>query len=152
MLLNARSDTIAKSESKLRTCRQSPAPELPQATRAQPSIRQAPCRSRAKAAHASQDEVVTDPESLYFVAMNNFKVVPEMGEAFEERWTSRESHLQDTPGFKSFALLKCDTPGEYVSFSRWQSRQHFEAWTQSQSVSPLAMTTRAASQDGWTSS
>lgn len=93
----------------------------------------APSRCRSQAAHASQGEVITDPSSLYFVAMNNFKVVPDMSEAFEERWTSRESHLKDSPGFKSFALLKCDTPGEYVSFSRWESRQHFEAWTKSQS-------------------
>lgn len=27
-----------------------------------------------QAAHASQGEVITDPSSLYFVAMNNFKV------------------------------------------------------------------------------
>ncbi|HWO93998.1 MAG TPA: antibiotic biosynthesis monooxygenase, partial [Dehalococcoidia bacterium] len=32
-----------------------------------------------------------------------------------------------------FALLRGDDPGEYVSHSVWQSREAFEAWTQSES-------------------
>jgi len=66
-----------------------------------------------------------------FIAMNNFKVVAGREADFERQWRERQSFLADLPGFIDFALLKCDTPGEYASHTVWQSREAFIAWTQS---------------------
>jgi len=65
-----------------------------------------------------------------FIAMNQFQVNPERGAEFEEVWRTRESRLQQVPGFRAFALLKGDEAGDYVSHTTWASREHFIAWTQ----------------------
>ena len=67
-----------------------------------------------------------------FIAMNRFKVAEGKGEQFEARWLARESYLDAVPGFLHFALLRGDTPGEYVSHSIWESRSAFDAWTRSE--------------------
>jgi heme-degrading monooxygenase HmoA len=67
-----------------------------------------------------------------FIAMNQFKIVEGKESAFEEIWKTRETHLQGVPGFVRFALLRGDTPGEYLSHSTWESREAFTAWTQSE--------------------
>lgn len=67
-----------------------------------------------------------------FVAMNTFQVNEGKGPEFEQRWRERQSYLSEVPGFLHFALLKGDTPGEYISHSMWASREAFVAWTQSE--------------------
>jgi heme-degrading monooxygenase HmoA len=67
-----------------------------------------------------------------FIAMNHFRVQPGRGEAFEQVWRERESFLQDVPGFVQFALLRGDDDA-YISHSIWESREAFEAWTESES-------------------
>lgn len=67
-----------------------------------------------------------------FIAMNRFRVRPERSEEFEQRWHGRESYLQDFAGFIQFALLRGDTPGEYISHSTWTSREAFNAWARSE--------------------
>ena len=67
-----------------------------------------------------------------YVAMNNFKVVEGKEEEFEQTWKTRESYLQEVPGFLHFALLKAETPGEYVSHSTWENRQAFVDWVNSE--------------------
>jgi heme-degrading monooxygenase HmoA len=66
-----------------------------------------------------------------FIAMNHFRVQPGRGEAFEQVWRERESFLQDVPGFVRFALLRGDDDA-YISHSTWESREAFEAWTNSE--------------------
>ena len=68
-----------------------------------------------------------------FIAMNQFQVDPLRGAEFEEVWRSRESYLDENPGFVHFALLKGDEAGDYISHSTWESREAFLAWTQSDS-------------------
>lgn len=63
--------------------------------------------------------------------MNRFSVVPERAEDFERIWRERDSQLDGVPGFVRFALLRGDG-GDYVSHSTWESREAFEAWTQSE--------------------
>ena len=65
------------------------------------------------------------------IAMNNFKVAEGREEDFERQWRDRRSFLAGVPGFIEFALLKCDTPGEYASHTIWESREAFIAWTES---------------------
>ena len=41
-----------------------------------------------------------------FIAMNRFKINLGFEEGFEKIWRERESHLEEVPGYQSFALLK----------------------------------------------
>jgi heme-degrading monooxygenase HmoA len=69
-----------------------------------------------------------------FIAMNRFKVKKTSEEAFEKVWTSRESYLDQVPGFVEFHLLKgpeADDHTLYASHSVWHSQAAFEAWTKS---------------------
>lgn len=66
-----------------------------------------------------------------FIAMNRFKVNPERGGEFEQRWRTRESYLLGVDGFQQFALLRGDDEGEYISHTTWESREAFLAWAQS---------------------
>ena len=71
-----------------------------------------------------------------FIAMNRFKIALGKEEGFEEVWRQRESYLADVPGFKDFNLLRGPENDEYTlyaSHSTWESREAFEAWTQSES-------------------
>lgn len=67
-----------------------------------------------------------------FVAMNQFQAAPERAAEFEAIWRTRESHLAGVPGFRAFALLRGDDPGDYLSHSTWRSRADFLAWAQSE--------------------
>ena len=71
-----------------------------------------------------------------FIAMNRFRIARGFEEGFERVWRQRDSHLSKVPGFKSFSLLKGPERGIhvlYASHSVWESREAFEAWTQSES-------------------
>lgn len=70
-----------------------------------------------------------------FIAMNRFKVKRGSEEAFEQVWRERDTHLNSVPGFVEFHLLR--GPGHedhtlYSSHTVWESREAFEAWTQSE--------------------
>ena len=67
-----------------------------------------------------------------FVAMNNFKVASGKEPDFEATWKNRKTYLDGVPGFVRFALLRGDAAGEYISYSTWESRDAFVAWTQSE--------------------
>ena len=69
---------------------------------------------------------------MTFIAMNRFRVQPDRAADFERVWQERESHLQGVAGFRHFALLRGDAPGDYVSHSTWASREAFVAWTESE--------------------
>ena len=71
-----------------------------------------------------------------FLAMNRFRIAPGMEAGFEQVWRERESYLEEVPGFVSFALLKGPADEEhtlYASHSVWESREAFDAWTESES-------------------
>ncbi|MEI5996564.1 antibiotic biosynthesis monooxygenase [Paraburkholderia bengalensis] len=70
-----------------------------------------------------------------FIAMNRFKVTLGSEAAFEEVWTTRDTHLKDVPGFIEFHLLKGPQRDDHVLYSShtiWANRAAFEAWTQSE--------------------
>lgn len=70
-----------------------------------------------------------------FIAMNRFKVRHGYEEDFERVWRERDSKLGETPGFLEFHMLR-GPEGEdhtlYSSFTKWASREAFEAWTRSE--------------------
>jgi heme-degrading monooxygenase HmoA len=70
-----------------------------------------------------------------FIAMNRFKVIRGEETAFEELWLSRESRLDEMPGFIEFHLLRGPEREDhtlYSSHALWASREDFTAWTQSE--------------------
>ena len=76
----------------------------------------------------------TSARSRMFIAMNRFQIAVGHESAFETLWRERESHLDGVPGFREFRLLKGpadDRSTLYASHSLWDSRQAFEAWTES---------------------
>jgi heme-degrading monooxygenase HmoA len=69
-----------------------------------------------------------------YIAMNRFKVALGSEDAFEQVWKSRDSHLQQVPGFVEFHLLKGPRKEDHVLYSShtiWASQQAFEDWTKS---------------------
>lgn len=71
-----------------------------------------------------------------YLTMNRFKVKPDAGSqaAFEEIWLKRESKLTQVPGFVEFHMLRgpeSDGFRLYASHTMWESKEAFEAWTQS---------------------
>ena len=70
-----------------------------------------------------------------FIAMNRFKVLTGAEAEFERVWTSRDTHLNEVPGFLAFHLLRgpgCEDHTLYASHTLWRSRADFEAWTRSE--------------------
>jgi heme-degrading monooxygenase HmoA len=70
-----------------------------------------------------------------YIAMNRFKVATGSEAAFETNWASRDSHLQQVPGFVEFHLLRGPTREDhvlYASHTVWADRAAFEAWTKSE--------------------
>jgi heme-degrading monooxygenase HmoA len=54
----------------------------------------------------------------------------EEGERLAERFRNRPGMVDSRPGFLGFELLKGE--GEYVSMTRWASREDLQAWMQSE--------------------
>jgi heme-degrading monooxygenase HmoA len=70
-----------------------------------------------------------------FIAMNRFKVLKGSEKAFEHVWLSRETFLNELPGFIEFHLLRGPEREDHVLYSShtvWRSFAEFEAWTKSE--------------------
>ena len=70
-----------------------------------------------------------------FIAMNRFKIARGGEEEFVNIWKSRETYLEEVPGFKEFHLLKGPSNDEYTLFAShttWESSDAFEDWTRSE--------------------
>lgn len=66
------------------------------------------------------------------VVMNRILVNPEHALAFEERFSDRAALVDGMDGFVSFRLLRPSTPEDpYVVMTFWETKEHFNAWTQS---------------------
>src|ERR1700757_2816098 len=60
-----------------------------------------------------------------FIAMNRFRVAKGSEAAFEQVWMSRDSHLEEVPGFVEFHLLKGPEAEDhtlYASHTVWKNR------------------------------
>jgi heme-degrading monooxygenase HmoA len=83
-----------------------------------------------------------------FIAMNRFRIALGREPVFEELWRKRESYLDEVPGFREFYLLRGpsdETCTLYASHSVWESREAFEAWTESESFRKAHAQARAPS-------
>lgn len=69
-----------------------------------------------------------------FIAMNRFRIARGREEVFEEMWRARDSHLDQVEGFREFHLLRGPSDDEATLFAShvvWDSRDAFQAWTES---------------------
>ena len=67
--------------------------------------------------------------------MNRFKIISGKEETFEEIWKSRDTHLENVPGFKKFNLIKGSEQENYrlyASHSLWETEEDFINWTKSE--------------------
>ena len=67
--------------------------------------------------------------------MNRFKIISGKEETFEEIWKSRDTHLENVPGFKKFNLIKGSEQENYrlyASHSLWETEDDFVNWTKSE--------------------
>ena len=70
-----------------------------------------------------------------FIAMNRFQIALGFEEGFEKVWRDRDTFLAEVPGFKTFSLLKGPRHDDhvlYASHTVWESKEHFDAWTESE--------------------
>jgi heme-degrading monooxygenase HmoA len=67
-----------------------------------------------------------------FVVMNRIAVNQAFAEAFEDRFRHRAGEVDKMPGFIRNLVLRPVSPDDpYVVLTLWESREAFEAWTQS---------------------
>lgn len=66
------------------------------------------------------------------VSFFHVTVPPERAEAFERSWMQRAGLVDAMAGFQGMEVLRDGTtPGRYVVVTRWDSRDHFDAWANS---------------------
>ena len=66
-----------------------------------------------------------------YVAMNRFRIDIAREAEWEQIWRERKTFLPDAPGFLNFMMLRGAEPGDYVSYSAWESAEAFLNWTRS---------------------
>jgi len=70
-----------------------------------------------------------------YIAMNRFRIAIGRESDFENLWRRRESMLDDVTGFREFHLLRGPTDDDatlFASHTVWDSKEAFEAWTNSE--------------------
>lgn len=83
-----------------------------------------------------------------YIAMNRFRIARGREADFEKLWRERDSHLDGTPGFRSFDLLRGPADDEatlYASHTCWDSEADFRAWTESEAFRKAHAQARAPS-------
>lgn len=78
--------------------------------------------------------------------MNRFRIALGRENDFETLWRERDSYLDDVPGFQSFHLLRAPSDEEctlFASHTIWESREAFQAWTESESFKQAHARARA---------
>lgn len=73
---------------------------------------------------------------MSFVAVNVLTVPPGEGSTLEERFARRQGAVDGAPGFEHFELLRpVEGTDDYLVYTRWRSRDDFDAWRSSQEFS-----------------
>jgi heme-degrading monooxygenase HmoA len=68
-----------------------------------------------------------------FVAINVLTVPPAMRDTLEQRFANRAGEVDKMDGFEAFELLRpVEGQDNYLVYTRWASRDAFEAWRSSQ--------------------
>lgn len=68
-----------------------------------------------------------------FVAANRFDVVDGQGEKLIARFAESSADIAEQPGFVRFDFLAPPEDGDtYIAQTYWESKEDFEAWTDSE--------------------
>lgn len=71
---------------------------------------------------------------MSFVVINALTVPAAMREELERRFGARAGEVEKMDGFQAFELLRpVDGTDRYLVYTRWDSKEDFDAWTASQS-------------------
>ncbi|HWH32267.1 MAG TPA: antibiotic biosynthesis monooxygenase [Egibacteraceae bacterium] len=71
-----------------------------------------------------------------FVAINVLNVPPQMRETLEQRFAARAGEVDKMEGFQAFELLRpVEGQDNYLVYTRWDTKEHFQAWLDSQAFS-----------------
>jgi heme-degrading monooxygenase HmoA len=62
---------------------------------------------------------------------NSLPVKEGAADEIVERFAASRGHVQGFPGFVSMEVLKSDAEDEVLVVTRWEDRESFEAWVQS---------------------
>lgn len=72
-------------------------------------------------------------EGMSFIAINVLTVPAGAGATIEQRFARRAGTVEQAPGFEYFELLRpLSGTDAYLVYTRWRTREDFEAWTASQ--------------------
>lgn len=69
-----------------------------------------------------------------YVAMTHFQIIAGQELLFETLWKERESYLNTMQGYRGLFLMRGAAEKRYTSYVSqfiWNSKEDFEAWTQS---------------------
>ena len=70
---------------------------------------------------------------MSFVAINVLTVPEPMRAVLEDRFANRAGEVEKMDGFEYFELLRpVEGQENYLVYTRWASREHFDAWVSSQ--------------------
>ena len=70
---------------------------------------------------------------MSFVAINVLTVPEPMRSVLEERFANRAGEVDRMDGFEHFELLRpVEGQDSYLVYTRWQAKEHFDAWLSSQ--------------------
>lgn len=73
---------------------------------------------------------------MSFVAINTLTVPAEMRETLEQRFAARAGEVDTMDGFEAFELLRpVEGQDRYLVYTRWDRKESFDAWTESQQFS-----------------
>jgi heme oxygenase (mycobilin-producing) len=71
---------------------------------------------------------------MSYVAINVLSVPEGAGATLEERFAARQGSVDSAPGFEHFELLRpLEGTEDYLVYTRWRSKDDFDAWRGSQS-------------------
>ncbi|MGH8932423.1 MAG: antibiotic biosynthesis monooxygenase family protein [Egibacteraceae bacterium] len=71
---------------------------------------------------------------MSFVSINLLEVPQQMRATLEERFAARAGEVDKTDGFEGFELLRpIEGSDRYLVYTRWDSKESFEAWMGSRS-------------------
>ncbi|WP_245736817.1 antibiotic biosynthesis monooxygenase family protein [Salibacterium qingdaonense] len=67
-----------------------------------------------------------------YVVMNELHVPDDAKETMQERFAKSVEHMKNTPGCIDFMFLEQNEEnGSQVVFTKWESKQHYEDWVNS---------------------
>jgi heme-degrading monooxygenase HmoA len=71
---------------------------------------------------------------MAYVVFNVLSVPGGRGEVLEQRFSNRAGMVENSDGFEHFELLRpVEGTDQYVVYTRWKSKEAFEAWQNSRS-------------------